>query len=82
MDIDSCRDRANLRLQRHRKSSNMCHAPWAISVSPRVQTEANKLYDRFCLKCANFENVKDIPVCARDHRPGIAWEHSEQRNPM
>jgi hypothetical protein len=36
------------------------------------KTDPNKLYERFCLKCANFENVEGIPICAKDHRPGIA----------
>jgi hypothetical protein len=36
------------------------------------KTDAGKLYDRFCIKCANFENVEGIPICAKDHRPGIA----------
>jgi hypothetical protein len=30
------------------------------------------MHERFCLNCANFDEVNGIPVCARDHRPGRA----------
>jgi hypothetical protein len=30
------------------------------------------LYERFCVNCANFEEVDGVPLCARHHRPGVA----------
>jgi hypothetical protein len=34
--------------------------------------DINKSNDRFCVNCANFEEVEGICICARDHRPGVA----------
>jgi hypothetical protein len=45
------------------------------------KTDADKLYNRFCLNCANFENVDGIPICARDHRPGIACSAFRSKKP-
>jgi hypothetical protein len=78
MVIESCRDCANLEDRRDIEGLAMCamnHGPSVCcpEFKPRnKKTYANKLYDRFCLKCANFENIDSIPICAKDHRPGIA----------
>jgi hypothetical protein len=34
--------------------------------------DVNNFYERFCLNCANYDEVGRVPVCARDHRPGRA----------
>jgi hypothetical protein len=34
--------------------------------------DPTRLYERFCVNCANFEEVDGVPLCARHHRPGIA----------
>lgn len=78
MDIQSCRDCANFEDRRDIEGVAICamhHGPSVCcpEFKPRNRkTDANKLYDRFCLKCANFENVEGIPICAKDHRPGVA----------
>ena len=76
--IESCRDCANFEDRRDIERVAICamhHGPSVCcpEFKPRSKkTDTNKLYDRFCLKCANFENVEGIPICAKDHRPGIA----------
>jgi hypothetical protein len=45
------------------------------------ETDENKLYDRFCTKCANFQNVDGIAICAKDHRPGIACGAFRMKEP-
>ena len=78
MDIESCRDCANLEDRRDVERVAICamhHGPSVCcpEFKPRNRrTDGNKLYNRFCLKCANFENVNGIAVCSKDHRPGIA----------
>jgi hypothetical protein len=78
MEIESCRDCANFEDRRELDGIAICAGHSGPSVSclefePRMQGKvARKLYDRFCLKCVNFENVDGIAVCAKDHRPGIA----------
>jgi hypothetical protein len=78
MVIESCRDCANFEDRRDKERVAICamhHGPSVCcpEFEPRNRkTDANRLYNRFCLKCANFENVDGIPVCAKDHRPGIA----------
>jgi len=76
--IESCRDCANFEDRRDLEKTAICamnHGPSVCcpEFKPRnKKTGESKLYNRFCLKCANFENVNGIAVCAKDHRPGIA----------
>jgi len=78
MNIDSCRDCVNFEDRRDIERVAICamhHGPSVCcpEFKPRSRkTDTNRLYDRFCLKCANFENVEGIPICAKDHRPGVA----------
>jgi hypothetical protein len=34
---------------------------------------------RSCRDCANFEDVNDIPVCAKHHSPGVACDGFKSR---
>ena len=78
MELESCRDCSNFEDRRDIERVAICSMHHGPSVccpefKPRGRkTDAKMLYDRFCLKCANFENIEGIPVCAKDHRPGIA----------
>jgi hypothetical protein len=78
MNIQSCRDCANFEDRRDIERVAICamhHGPSVCcpEFKPRNRkTDPNKLYGRFCLKCANFENVDGVPICAKDHRPGVA----------
>ena len=78
MSIESCRDCANFEDRRDIERVAICAMHYGPSVCcpefrPRNRkTDVNKLYNKFCLKCANFENIGGIPVCAKDHRPGVA----------
>ena len=76
--IESCRNCENFEDRRDIEGVAICamhHGPSVCcpEFKPRnKKSHANKLYDKFCVKCANFENVDDVPICAKDHRPGIA----------
>jgi hypothetical protein len=50
---------------------------------PRNGTvDANRSRDRFCVNCANFEEIDGVSICARDHRPGIACGGFNRREDM
>ncbi len=78
MELESCRDCANFEDRRELEKTAICamhHGPSVCcpEFKPRNRrTDEAKLYNRFCVKCANFENVNGIPICAKDHRPGVA----------
>jgi hypothetical protein len=87
MIIESCRDCANFEDRRDIERVAICamhHGPSVCcpEFKPRNRkTDAKKLYDRFCLKCANFENIDGIPICSKDHRPGIACGAFKAKKP-
>ena len=78
MVIESCRDCANFEDRRGMEGVALCamhHGPSVCCPEFKPlhgKKNANKLYNRFCLKCANYENIDGISICARDRRPGIA----------
>jgi hypothetical protein len=37
-----------------------------------VGVNPNNVHERFCLNCANYDEIEGVPVCTRDHRPGRA----------
>ncbi len=86
MDIESCRDCINFEDRRDMEKVALCAMHYGPSVccpefKPRNKKAAtNRLYNRFCLKCANFENVDGVAICAKDHRPGIACGSFRNRN--
>jgi hypothetical protein len=86
MEIESCRDCANFEDRRDIEGVATCamhHGPSVCCPEYRPRnkkTNENKLYNRFCLKCANFENVDGISICARHHRPGIACAAVRRKN--
>jgi hypothetical protein len=78
MVVESCRDCANFEDRRGMERVAMCamhHGPSVCcpEFKPKSRkTDEYKLYNRFCLKCSNFEDVDGTAICAKDHRPGIA----------
>jgi hypothetical protein len=78
MEVESCRDCANFEDRRDMERVAICamhHGPSVCcpEFKPRSRrTNEYNLYNRFCLKCANFESVEGTAVCAKDHRPGVA----------
>ncbi len=78
MHVQSCRDCANLEDRRDKEGVALCamhHGP-EVSCSefkPKDQSvDPDNIHERFCLNCANFDEIAGIPLCARDHRPGCA----------
>ena len=78
MTLASCRDCENFEDRRDIDGVVLC----AKDIGPYVccdefepkdeDLRENKLYNRFCLECANYEDVEGTPICAKNHRPGIA----------
>lgn len=55
----------------------MYHASCPSVCCPEFEPKSAKVnpenwHERFCLNCANYEEIGKIPVCAKDHRPGTA----------
>jgi hypothetical protein len=54
----------------------LCDVHFGPSVSCQEFKPKNGYADasdeRFCINCTNFDDVKGIPVCAKDNRPGVA----------
>ncbi len=86
MELESCRDCANFEDRRDKERVAICamhHGPSVCcpEFKPRNRkNDENNLYNRFCLKCTNFENINGIPICARHHRPGIACGAFKKRS--
>lgn len=76
--MESCRNCVNLEDRRAIEGVAICAMHHGPSVScaefepRRIKNETNRFYNRFCLKCINFENINGIPICSKDHRPGVA----------
>lgn len=78
--VKSCRDCANFEDRRDIDDIALC----AENIGPRVCCEEfelrdeavneDRLYNRFCLECANFEEIDNVPTCAMNHTPGVACE--------
>jgi hypothetical protein len=83
--IRFCRDCANFEDRRDVDGTVLC----ANNLGPYVCCEefeprdaiinVNKLYNRFCVECANFEDVDGVPLCAKSHTPKIACDGFESR---
>jgi len=78
MVIRSCRDCANFEDRRDIDKVAICalhNGPYSCceEFEPRDKSKnENNLYNRFCVECVNFEDVKGIPICAKIHTPGVA----------
>jgi hypothetical protein len=78
MEIESCRDCANFEDRRDKEGVALCamhHGPSVCcqEFKPKNgRVNPDNVNDRFCLNCANYDEIGEVPVCARDHRPGRA----------
>lgn len=80
MVIRFCRDCANFEDRRDIDGTALC----AKNMGPYVCCEEfepkhksineNRLYNQFCVECANFEDVNGFPICAKNHTPGVACD--------
>ncbi len=83
--IRSCRDCANFEDRRDIDKVALC----ALPNGPHVCCEEFKLredsrnpdtlYNRFCIDCANFEEVNGISICAKHHSPGVSCDGFKNR---
>jgi hypothetical protein len=80
MAIRFCRDCANFEDRRDIDGTVLCAKNMESYVcceefEPRDgNTNANRLYNRFCVECANFEDINGIVLCAKNHTPGVACD--------
>lgn len=75
-----CRDCANFEDRRDIDGFVLC----AKNIGPHVccqefepkdeSTNENRLYNRFCVECTNFDNATGFPLCAKNHTPGVACD--------
>jgi len=85
MAIRFCRDCANFEERRDIDGNVLC----AKNLGPYICCEefeprdasinVNRLYNRFCVECANFEDVNGIPLCAKNHTPRVACDEFKSR---
>ena len=74
MEIRSCRDYANFEDRRDIDGVAICslHNGPSVCCAEFEPKNENRLYNRFCIECANFGEINGIPFCARHHAPGVA----------
>ena len=79
MTIRYCRDCVNFEERRDIDGVVLCArkiGPYAscdeFELREKDLPDGNKLYNRFCVECANFEFVNEIPICAKSHTPNVA----------
>ncbi|MBT0159833.1 hypothetical protein G4O51_07590 [Candidatus Bathyarchaeota archaeon A05DMB-2] len=62
----------------HHGPSACCQefTPKNSSVNP------DNVHERFCLNCANYDEIEGVQVCARDHRPGRACGAFKKQNEL
>ena len=57
----------------------MHHGP-SVSCQEFKPKQEKPESEGFCVNCANFENVNGIPICAKDHSPGVACGAFRNKN--
>ena len=78
--IRSCRDCANFEDRRDIDKVTICalhNGPYVCceEFKPRDESKnPENLFNRFCVECANFEEVNGIPICEKLHSPGVACD--------
>jgi len=83
--VEFCRDCANFEDRRDIDGVALCRksrGPYVCCEEFELRdndVNENRLYHRFCLECANFENVNGTSVCAKNHNPGVACEEFTER---
>ena len=78
MVIESCRDCINLEDRRDKEGVALCamhQGPYVCCQEFKPKNDSinpDNVHERFCLNCANYDEIGRVPVCAKDHRPGRA----------
>jgi len=79
MTIECCRDCVNFEERRDIDGVALC----ARKIGPYVCCDefelkekdllnCNRLYNKFCVECANFEFINEVPICAKNHMPTVS----------
>jgi len=85
MVLRFCRDCANFEDRRDIDGVALCKmniGPYVCceEFEPRKESvSANRIYNRFCVECANFEEINGISLCGKNHTPGVACCEFESR---
>lgn len=83
--IRFCRDCANFEDRRDIDDIALCkrnQGPNACceEFEPRDEgVNKDRLYNKFCSECANFQEIDGTPICAKNHTPGVACEEYVDR---
>ena len=78
--IRFCKDYANLEDRRDIDGVALCkrnEGPYICceEFEPRDgSVNEDRLYNRFCSECTNFQEIDGTPICAKNHIPGVACE--------
>ncbi len=80
-----CRDCANFEFRRDIDGVALCaknRRPYVCCEEFSVaheSTNPDRLYNRFCAECANFEDFNGIALCTKNHTPGVACDEFKSR---
>jgi len=80
MRAKSCRDCSNFEERRDVDGVVLCaqlYGPFTCCEEFELKDKklsVNKMYNRFCIACINFEEIGGVPVCARGHFPEATCE--------
>ncbi|MEM2110923.1 MAG: hypothetical protein QXX08_03485 [Candidatus Bathyarchaeia archaeon] len=83
MQVRFCRDCVNYEERRDMDGVALCKK----KIGPYICCEdfelrnpsADRLYNRFCAECVNFEDVEGISICGKNHIPSKACEYFASR---
>ena len=74
--LKCCRDCANFEDRRDIEGVALCslhHGP-SVCCTEFEPKNQNRLYNKFCIECANFIEIGGISLCARLHAAGVACD--------
>lgn len=85
MTAKFCRDCANFEERRDIDWFSLCaqlNGPYTCCEEFELRDKTlneRKMYNRFCVECTNFEEIKGNPICTKGHFPGTACEAFVER---
>ncbi len=85
MSTRFCRDCANYEERRDIDGVPLCSeniGPYVSCDEFEPHSEAlnsSKLYNKFCIECASFDEVAGVPLCSRNRSPGVACHLFQSR---
>jgi hypothetical protein len=85
VSIRCCRDCTNYEERRDIDGAALCKkkiGPYTCCEDFELKNpglKADRLYNRFCAECVNFEDVPGTPTCKKSHVQGVACEYFTSR---